>query len=77
MSTLHAPPYAEAVDVGNYNANIELDRLLRSGDRIELHSFIAGRAVRNGERLPVHNPWHGSIAGSVTRIGRAQLDERH
>src|SRR5688500_12478861 len=40
---------------------------------LELPSYIAGRAVAKGERLPVVNPWDGSLVGSVAKIDRAEL----
>lgn len=42
---------------------------------LELTSYIAGRAVRDGERLHVRNPWNGASVGSVTQIDGALLDE--
>ena len=40
----------------------------------QLPSYIAGRAVADGERLPVSNPWDGSPVGSVAKITRAGLN---
>ncbi|MGH8021072.1 MAG: aldehyde dehydrogenase family protein [Opitutaceae bacterium] len=40
-----------------------------------LHSFIAGEAVRDGAQLEVRNPWNGVAIGSVTTIDRAQLEK--
>jgi phosphonoacetaldehyde dehydrogenase len=42
---------------------------------LHLPSYIAGRAVTNGERLNVSNPWDGSPVGSVAKIDRSLLND--
>lgn len=42
---------------------------------LNLPSYLAGRAISDGERLPVRSPWSGAPVGSVTKITRAQLED--
>ncbi len=39
-----------------------------------LASLVAGRAVTDGESLAVHNPYDGSISGTVLQAGRSDTD---
>lgn len=42
---------------------------------IHLPSYIAGQPVDSADRLQVLNPWDGTLAGSVARIGPPQLEQ--
>lgn len=40
----------------------------------DLHSLVAGEPVQSDERLTVHNPWDGSIAGTVAMATPEDLE---
>ncbi len=42
---------------------------------LALPSYLAGRAIHDGERLQVNNPWNGAPVGTVAMIDRALLHE--
>lgn len=42
---------------------------------LNLSSYLAGRAISDGERLPVRSPWNGASVGSVTKVTQAQMED--
>lgn len=42
---------------------------------MDLPSYIAGKPVSTDNRLEVHNPWDGSIAGTIHKVDLPHLEE--
>lgn len=41
---------------------------------VHLNSYVAGKPVRSGEKIEVHFPYDGTVSGTVTQVGEADVN---